>query len=251
MTAGRSPSAVELRWVFLQDAEAVAEYAVRCILEAAARAIAGHGRFRIVLAGGQTPCQTYQRLVQAKTGWSAWEIYFGDERCLPADHPERNSRMATEAWLSRVPVPQANVHPIPAELGPLPAARLYASIIEHLLPFDLVLLGIGEDGHTASLFPGHQHSPDELVHPVFEAPKPPRERVTLSARALGNTREALVLATGGGKQEALQAWRAGRPLPIADIHPLSGLTVCADQAAARLLLRPQDRSATLEQLPFT
>jgi 6-phosphogluconolactonase len=218
-------------WHIFDDADAVAAQAAQRILRAAALAIAEHGRFRLVLAGGGTPEATYRLLVGADTDWSRWEIYFGDERCLPADDAQRNSVMAHKAWLDAASIPAQNVHPIPAELGAEAAAQAYESAIEAALPFDLVLLGIGEDGHTASLFPGHRHETDELVHAVHNAPKPPPDRVSLSARALSTAREVLVLATGVGKLTAIRRWRAGEKLPIATIGAPARVDVLLDKAA--------------------
>ena len=219
-------------WQRLADADQIASRASAIILRAAQKAIAAHGQFRIVLAGGSTPTQVYRQLARAETDWSRWQIYFGDERCLPADNAERNSRMATHAWLSHVDIPGNNIHIIPAELGATTAAHKYAAIIEPALPFDLVLLGMGEDGHTASLFPGHQHPQDEAVHAVFDAPKPPPERVSLSRASLSNSQQVLVLISGTANHEALARWRAGYPLPIATITAEQRLVVLYDDAAA-------------------
>jgi len=184
-----------------------------------------------VLAGGRTPQAAYGLLVGADTDWSRWEIYFGDERCLPVDDAERNSLMAARALLDSVAVPAANVHPIPAERGAEAAAGEYEPVVRTALPFDLVLLGIGEDGHTASLFPGQQHPPDRLVHAIHNAPKPPPDRVSLSAGALSEAREVLILVTGAGKQAAIQGWRAGERLPIAEIGRPAQVDVLLDKAA--------------------
>jgi 6-phosphogluconolactonase len=226
------PAEPDVRWQVLGDADSVADQAARRILEAASAAIAGRGLFRIVLAGGRTPAATYRLLIRAETDWSRWMIYFGDERCLPPDDADRNSSMASKAWLNAVDVPAANIHAIPAELGSEAAAEAYAPLVQAALPFDLVLLGIGEDGHTAGLFPGQQHPPDQLVHAVHDAPKPPADRVSLSARALSEAREVLVLATGAGKRAAIRAWRAGAQLPVARIGDASTpVVVLMDEAA--------------------
>ncbi len=222
-----------VRWHVLEDAASVARTVAEKILAAAHRAQTERGLFRLVLAGGSTPRRTYEVLARADADWSRWAIYFGDERCLPPSHPQRNSRMAAEAWLERVPIPPAHIHAIPAELGPEQAARRYATVVENAVPFDLVLLGMGEDGHTASLFPGHEHDPAEWVHAVHGAPKPPPDRVTLSVRALSAAHEAYVLVTGRGKCPALRRWRDGADLPVARIRSHTGLDVWLDRAAER------------------
>jgi len=218
-------------WHTFDDQESVALEAVRRILQSASHAISKRGLFRIVLAGGRTPEATYRLLVEADTDWSRWKIYFCDERCLPADDTERNSVMASRALLDLVAVPAANIYAIPAELGAETAARVYQSVVRAAMPFDLVLLGIGEDGHTASLFPGQSHPDKQLVHAVHNAPKPPLDRVSLSVDALSETREVLILATGAGKRHAIQAWQAGEPLPIAEIGRASQVDVLMDSAA--------------------
>ena len=220
-----------VHWQVLPDARAVAEAAAQRILDVAKSAISDRGRFRIVLAGGRTPERAYGRLAEADSDWSKWQIFFGDERCVAPDDAQRNSRMAARAWLDHVPVPQENIHPIPAEYGAETAARAYQQTIEAVLPFDLVLLGMGEDGHTASLFPGQAHAGNELVHAVHDAPKPPPDRVSLGIAALNDSRQVLVLVTGANKREAVARWRAGEPLPIAMIHGHNGVEVLADKAA--------------------
>lgn len=218
------------RWHVFDSADAVASEAAERILQAANSAISTRGRFRLVLAGGRTPEAAYRLLATADTDWSRWECYFGDERCLPVDDAERNSVMADTTLLGRVPIPAANIHPIPAELGAEAAATAYEPVVSDALPFDLVLLGIGEDGHTASLFPGHQHPARQLVHAVHNAPKPPPDRVSLSARALSNAQQVLVMATGAGKRAALDAWRAGEQLPVAEIGGPAAVDVLTDIA---------------------
>ena len=104
-------------WTLLEDAETVARTACGRILAAARDAIAERGRFSLVLAGGRTPARTYQLLAQEASDWAHWHLYFGDERCLPPDHPERNSLLAEQHLSAQVPIPGAQIHRIPAELG--------------------------------------------------------------------------------------------------------------------------------------
>jgi 6-phosphogluconolactonase len=222
----------DIHWEVLANAEQVAAEAANRIEQAAREAIATRNRFKLVLAGGRTPALTYRHLPEACTDWSSWAIYFGDERCLPPGHLDRNTTMAYQAWLADIPIAEANIHSIPAELGPDAGARAYVSVIETQLPFDMVLLGLGEDGHTASLFPGVKYPERELVHAVHQAPKPPPERITLSAACLSATRSLLVLVTGEMKRTAVQRWQAGEALPIARLRPACGMTVLMDAAAA-------------------
>jgi 6-phosphogluconolactonase len=208
-------SAATVDWQVLPDAAAVAQAAAVEISAAAAAAIAARGCFRLVLAGGRTPVAAYRLLRATPQDWARWEIYFGDERCLPPDAAERNSQLALATWLRHVAVPAGQIHVIPAELGAEQAAARYAPIVAAAAPFDLVLLGIGEDGHTASLFPGRTLDPNAWTVAVYDAPKPPPQRVSLGLRALRASRATLLLATGAGKQAAITAWRAGAELPVA------------------------------------
>jgi len=225
------PGSDATRWHVLPDQRALVTAVSERILGSARKAINGQGVFRIVLAGGTTPEAVYRRLAAAATDWSCWQIFFGDERCLPAAHAERNSVMASECWLQRVALPAANIHVIPAETGARVAAQAYVPLIEKALPFDLVLLGMGEDGHTASLFPGQQHAAGELVHAVHDAPKPPPDRVSLGVAALNAAAEVLVMVSGAGKHAAVQRWKRGDELPVAGIHGQTGVDVYIDKAA--------------------
>jgi len=225
---------MQTRWEVADDGRDWLARALAHVREAETEALGARGVFHVVLAGGGTPCRLYEALAGEAHDWPCWQVWFGDERCLPAGHRDRNSRLAREAWLDRVGLPSANLHLIPAELGPTLAAAAYARELAGVGDFDLVLLGLGEDGHTASLFPGHdwgerKGSADAL--PVFDAPKPPPERVSLSARRLARARRVLFLVTGSGKRDALAAWRRGEALPAAAIRPPAGVDVLTDNEA--------------------
>lgn len=227
----------------LEGAALVAAEAVSRVLYAAKVAIAARGRFTLVLAGGRTPLAAYTLLAGQKADWDRWHIFLGDERCLAAEHPGRNSVAAARAFLDGVLIPPHNVHWIPAELGGETAAAAYESVIAPVLPFDLVLLGMGEDGHTASLFPGHPVPARSLVTFVQDAPKPPPERVSLTPKALSACREMLILITGKDKRQAVAAWRRGEDLPVARVASRGQGRVLIDAAAA-------GGCATLDALPF-
>jgi 6-phosphogluconolactonase len=222
-----------IRWHAEPDREALAEVAAATILAAAEEAVRARGRFLLVLAGGETPRAVYARLAVSRAEWSAWHLYWGDERCLPAEDRERNSRMAGEVWLDRAAIPEAQRHLIPAEQGAGPAAHAYQETLRTVGAFDLVLLGLGEDGHTASLFPGHDwgtgnDAPDVLA--VEDAPKPPAERVSLSASRLSLPRRVLFLVAGESKRDAIARWRAGSPIPASAIAPAAGVDVLVESA---------------------
>jgi 6-phosphogluconolactonase len=219
------------RWHTLDTADQVANAAYQQILAAAEIAIADHGHFKLVLAGGGTPEKVYQLLAKAEADWSRWFIYYGDERCLAVDHAERNSLMAETAFLKKVAIPSEQIFTIPAEMGPELAAQQYYQVVAKALPFDMVLLGMGEDGHTASLFPGHQHNTDELTHAVYNSPKPPPERVSISAKGLSDTQQLIFLITGKNKQDAVKSWRLGEDLPVAAIIPTNPVDIYIDKAA--------------------
>ncbi len=219
------------QWHEFDTAAQVADAVLEQILLSAERAIAETGSFKIVLAGGSTPEKIYQQLAESDTDWSKWMIYYGDERCLPADDKERNSIMAANALLNKVAIPEANIFTMPTELGPVESAVKYREMIADVDQFDMVLLGMGEDGHTASLFPGHVNNPEETVHEVYNSPKPPPERISLSAKTLANTKQCFFIVTGASKQDPVKQWKQGVELPVATIAPDAGVDIYIDQAA--------------------
>ena len=223
-----------VRWQWYEQEAEVRQAATQAIAQAAADAIKARGAFHLVLAGGSTPRAVYQTLNELPTEWSAWHVYFGDERVLPTDHPDRNSVMAQNAWLGQSPIPLKQIHPIPTELGLEAARASYLQTLAALGAFDLVLLGLGEDGHTASLFPEHdfgtsQDAADVLM--VQDAPKPPPQRISLSANRLSNSHQVLFLVTGAGKREPVQRWMSGEAIPAASIQCANGVDVLLDRAA--------------------
>ncbi len=223
----------QLRWHGFADSETLQHRASEWILAAAGRAIAQRDEFSVVLAGGETPRATYRLLCGAPTDWSRWRVYFGDERCAAVDDPQRNSRMARTEWLDHVPLPAHRIHAIPAEYGARRGAQRYADTLRSVGLFDLVLLGLGDDGHTASLFPGHDwgqepNSPDTLA--VFASPKPPPQRVSLSAARLSRARSVVFLVAGESKRDILNRWRTGAPIPARAIAPPGGADVLTESA---------------------
>ena len=212
------------RWHAHSSLEALQENAAAKVLQSAERSIRERGNFGLVLAGGNTPKALYEKLAHADADWPSWEIYFGDERCLPPSHADRNSRMAFESWLSHVPIPQRRIHVIPAELGPKEGAARYTETLKNVGEFDLVLLGLGEDGHTASLFPGKTWANQDAVA-VFDSPKPPPERISLSASRLSFSRQVFFLVGGESKKQAVADWRSEKPIPASIIAPPSGVDI--------------------------
>jgi 6-phosphogluconolactonase len=220
-------------WRVFADADALVSALADALCAEAEAAIATRGVFHLVLAGGSTPRELYRALADRHAGDERWQVWYSDERCLPAGHPERNSVMSEAAWLAASRIPAENRRPIPAELGAREAAARYAGRLKSVADFDVVLLGMGEDGHTASLFPGHDWgdapgSPDVLA--VFDASKPPPERVSLSAARLNRNRRVWFVVTGSGKREALLHWRRGEKLPVSVVRGKLETVAWLDQA---------------------
>lgn len=213
------------RWHSFASQDEINQAILKRILQAADEAIAKYGNFLIVLAGGSTPKSVYQLLAKEQADWANWHVFHNDDRCLPVDHSERNSKMAREAWLNHVAIPQAQIHDIPAELGNVEGAKAYAKTLAGVRSFDLVILGLGEDGHTASLFPNQAVDNSADAVPVFNSPKPPADRVTISQNRLNNTHEVLFLVTGAGKQDAVNNWLNGVAIPATLIAPTCGVDV--------------------------
>ncbi len=225
----------QLRWHVHSDLDQLIEAVANGIVSEAARSISAAGKFLIVLAGGSTPRPIYARLVELDTPWNQWHIYFGDERCFSIGHPERNDTMVREVWLDKVSIPLNQIHAVPAELGADAGAKSYAHELAKLGPFDLTLLGLGQDGHTASLFPGgpigcQRGAPDVLA--VHAAPKPPASRVSMSAARLARSQSIHLIVTGAEKRATLTRLRDGADMPIRSVIPANGIDLFIDSYAA-------------------
>jgi 6-phosphogluconolactonase len=232
------------------DIDELARRAAAEWVRRAADAIARAGRFSIALSGGNTPRALYAALAgsefRSQVAWERVHFFWGDERSVPADHPDSNYRMAYEALLSHVPVPPANIHRIETERGPAEAAAVYEALLRDFfalslgaLPrFDLILLGLGEEGHTASLFPGSAalEERERLVIAVY-VEKLRTDRVTFTLPVLNAAAEIAFLVAGKSKATAAkQALRDGADLPAARVAPLNGrLLWLLDKEAAALL----------------
>jgi len=226
--------------------------AAREIVRAAAEAVAVRGSCRLVLAGGRTPKGVYRLLgsddFRSQIAWDKLELFWGDERCVPPNHPASNYRMAHDAFISRVAIPSEAIHRIRGELAQDQAATLYEQELTHArrgdtILFDLVLLGLGADGHTASLFPGTPklQQTGTLVL-ATRSPVAPVKRISLSLRALNDARRVWFLVAGEEKAQMLaQVLRRGdahgrRLLPAALVRPSGGdLMWLIDRAAASAL----------------
>jgi 6-phosphogluconolactonase len=218
------------------NAAAIARHAAEMIIADGSRAIAERGRFSMALSGGSTPKVLYALLAAEysdKLEWPKVDLYFGDERCVGPDHPDSNYRMVREAMLTAIP---AAVFRIPGELGPRVAADIYAGTLPKGRPiFDLVLLGMGADGHTASIFPGHRDQAALVTPATAPAGFAIADRVSVTLAALGSCSRAVAMITGADKAarlaEVLEARRRGAGgLPMASVRP-EGVEFLVDEAA--------------------
>lgn len=195
--------------------DAVAQAVAERIIATAAACISARGVFHLTLAGGTTPRCCYELLRNADIDWANVHIWFGDERCLPIGDAERNDLMADKALLRHVAIPEHQIHRMAAELGPDQAAAAYANELAAIPCLDLVLCGMGEDGHTCSLFPNNAAlSDDRLAVPVFNSPKAPPERVSLGYSALNAARERIIMVTGKSKRDLFERIRQGESFPV-------------------------------------
>ena len=233
--------------VVLPGPEAVAQEAARRFVELAQQAVASRGRFSVALSGGSTPGALYRLLAEephrAQVPWRHVHLFWGDERCVPPEHPESNYRLARETLIAHAPVAAENVHRIRGELEPEAAARAYDCELQDFFcgprpRFDLVLLGLGSDGHTASLFPGSPALDEKerlaVAATAHYADRPAR-RVTLTLPAINTARQVLFLVTGSAKAGIVQAVLEGAEarLPARLVRPTAGqLTWLLDDAAA-------------------
>lgn len=182
----------------------------------------------VILPGGNTPVQCLHFLTEKQLSWNKIHWYLSDERCYPSGHEERNDVMLENHLWSRVP--ESVIHRIPAELGPEVAASLYREIIRPVKNFDIAFLGMGEDGHTASLFPGNKALHDvRSAIPVYDSPKAPSERVSLGLSTLQNASYRIVLASGEAKSGIIKRIKKGESLPV---NSLGDIDWFIDEAAA-------------------
>ena len=219
------------------DAEAVARHAADQVAWRIAEGRRNGRHVHIALAGGRTPQRAYELLADIEGSWSHVHLWLGDERCVPDDDPESNARMVRESLYANARAEPPVLHALPSPEQPEDAAWLYGlQLVEEIpdLVFDIVLLGMGPDGHTASLFPGFPQLAcvEAPCVAVRNSPKPPPQRVTLTLPVLRRARFTLLLATGAEKADALaQALRGDTALPVALLG--DGLDeIACDPAAA-------------------
>lgn len=198
--------------------------------------------FTLALSGGSTPRQTYERLAEATLPWTQIHLFWGDDRFVPHDHPQSNVRLVRNTLLDSIEIPDTNVHPMPTTGAPDDAAAAYADTLHHAFAdrshtFDLVFLGVGEDGHTASLFPEHDPSPSDPKW-VRAVSAPPRhavaQRLTCTLPVINDARQAFVLASGASKQAPAHAalHEQDASLPITRVRPRERILWLLDEDAS-------------------
>lgn len=236
--------------IVCKDQQEIFTKAAELFVELAAMAIADHGSFSVALSGGSTPKGMYALLAsdayRGRVDWSRVHLFWGDERSVPPDHENSNYRMANEAMISKLPIPVENVHRMEAEAADIASAaaeyealiRTFFGIEEGVQPrFDLILLGMGDDGHTASLFPGTTALQEQtrIVVPNY-VEKLSTHRMTLTAPAINNAHNVVFMAAGAAKQQPLREVLTGewspQVYPSQLIRPTDGRLVwLVDEAA--------------------
>lgn len=227
------------------DLEALSRAAARALHADVDEVLADRDRYSLALAGGSTPRRLYELLAEDEPDalpWGQIHLFWGDERFVPPHHPQSNAHMAQETLIKHIPIPEENVHPIPTEVDePASAALAYTETLQHHFPspsqtFDLVLLGLGADGHTASLFPPAQQDPPAEDAWVRVVQAPPEHdvstRITCTLPVLNGTRRSAFLVAGERKRNALAAVLDGDPaLPASHIQPRQQLDWYVDEQA--------------------
>jgi 6-phosphogluconolactonase len=228
------------------NSEELSQSAAKSFIELANQAIVKRGRFLVSVSGGSTPMTLYERLANEKLDWARVHFFWGDERCVPVDDPGNTYGVMQKILFDKIGT--TNVHRIESDLDPAQAAQTYAHTLSGFADaplsfprFDLVLLGMGDDGHTASLFPG---SPVEINTPTIAVTAHyqdrPANRVSLTPKVFNHAREVWFLVTGAGKAETLRNVIKGERnlelYPAQRIQPIDGKLVwMIDEAAGKLL----------------
>ena len=238
------------------DLESLSRAAAAFLVAQANQAVAARGRFSVALSGGGTPRRTYELLAAPplvdQAPWDRMHVFWGDERCVPLDDPRSNARLAREAWLDHVPVPPHQIHPLVCGPAPAAAAREYEAELRSFFAggpprLDLVLLGLGDNGHTASLFPGTPvlKEQERWAAAVYVADQD-LHRVTLTAPFINRAAVVAFLVAGKGKaavvREVLHGPRDPRRLPAQLIEPQNGELRWLLDLEAAASLSPHDYS---------
>ncbi len=238
----------------LPDEPTLGRAAAGYVAQLSAQAIAGRSRFTVALSGGSLPRLVGPALAaepnRSQIDWAGWHVFWADERLVPLDHPDSNFRLAREYLFNQVNIPVAQIYPLDDSFEPAATARTYQALLAQLFQpeasqpprFDLILLGLGEDGHTASLFPHHPllTETSRWVAPILDSPKPPPERITLTLSVINQARAVAFVAAGAGKAtilaQVLETEAPAGALPAQLVRPSDGdLVWFVDEAAAARL----------------
>jgi 6-phosphogluconolactonase len=219
------------KWFVYKEFNEASKAAADFIASRIEASIAQKNSCHVILPGGNTPAICLSYLAEKNLPWNKVHWYPGDERCYPSGHDDRNDVMLNKNLWSHLA--DTNVHMIPAELGAEEAASVYRELVSSIENFDIAFLGMGEDGHTASLFPDNAALQDtRSVVPVYDSPKTPDERVSFSINTLKNARCRIVLTSGASKAGIIARIKDGEPLPI---NCLGEINWYVDKAAASKL----------------
>jgi 6-phosphogluconolactonase len=238
----------------LSTKEELGQAVASLVARLSAQAVSDRGRFTVALSGGSLPKIVCPPLVsepwRSQIDWPAWHVFWADERCVPHDHPDSNYYLARQQLFDQVKIPAAQIYPIDGSFEPEITAKAYEAVLKQFFKpepgrpprFDLILLGMGEDGHTASLFPRHLllDETTRWVAPVFDSPKPPPERITLTLPVINQARHVAFVTAGAGKADVLAQMLASdelaEKLPAQLVRPTEGeLFWLIDEAAAAKL----------------
>lgn len=227
----------------LPDQAALIQRSLEVVLDKMQTAIAERGQCTIALAGGNTPKPLYEKLAVQDLPWRCVHVFWGDERYVPSDHPDSNEGMARRAWLDKVPLPPINIHPVPTgDADPEIAANQHEAELQEFFQvqpgefpqFDIILLGMGDDGHTASLFP-HTEALQVRDRMITVGDKDGQPRITFTAPLINHAKSVIFIVAGAGKRPALDQIFApeadSETYPARLIQPEGALWWLLDQAA--------------------
>jgi 6-phosphogluconolactonase len=205
-------------WFVFENVEQLSKQLANDILHIARQSIRVTNKFTIVLAGGTSFSSVYRILNNSTSNWKKWHIYIGDERCLALGDKNRNDYLINKIWLGNGLIPKKNIHFIHSELGVDIGASNYEKVVREIEKFDMVLLGMGEDGHTASLFPNRIYDKDKSVIVEKNSPKYPKNRISMSCKMLNKSSHVFKVINGASKKNVVDLWLKGADLPINKVH---------------------------------
>jgi len=235
-----------------RDEDELFRGAAELILELSAKAIDKKGSFIIALSGGKTPSSLYNLLAHMpfskELKWKNIFVFWSDERCVPSDDEQNNSNLARKMLLNHVPIPAENIFPVQVQMSSEKAALQYEQMLkaffkEELPVFDLILLGMGEDGHTASLFPGGEEIPSGILVSAVSKPGDKTKRITFTPEIINNSKHILILVTGNNKAGVLKNVLEGKSknaFPVQLINPKHGKLLWYVDAVAAANLKSQN-----------